>query len=81
MLTKPPEKKWKKCMYTTFVEITQPFIKATLAKNNKILLALIMFYETRSDNPKKYFRVLGYVIYSIIKIYVCIDYLACQSKN
>ena len=26
--------KVEKCMYTTFGEITQPFIKATLAKNN-----------------------------------------------
>ena len=30
--------KVEKCMYTTFGEITQPFIKATLAKNNTSLL-------------------------------------------
>ena len=34
-----------------------------------------MFYETRSDNPKKYFRVFSVVIYTIIKNYVYIDYL------
>ena len=65
-------------MYTTFGEITQPFIKSTLSKNNTSVLALIMIYETRADNPKKYFRVLSCVIYTIIKNYVCIDYLACQ---
>ena len=36
-------------MYTTFGEITQPFIKSTLEKNNTSVLALIMFYETRGD--------------------------------
>ena len=69
------------CIYTTFSEITQPFIKATLAKKDTIVLELIMFYETREDNPKKYFRVLGHFIYTIIKNYFCIDYLACQSKQ
>ena len=68
----------EKCMYTIFVEITQPFIKATSAKNNTSVLALIMFYDTRADNTKKSFRVLICVIYTIIKNYVCIDYLAFQ---
>ena len=36
-----------KCMHTKFGEITQPFIKATLAKKNTSVLALIMSYETR----------------------------------
>ena len=63
-------------MYTTFGKITQPFIKSTLAKKNTNVLAFIMFYETRSDNPKKSFRVLSCVIYIIIKKNVCIDYLA-----
>ena len=40
-----------------------------------------MFYETRADNPKKYFGVLSCVIYIIIKNYVSIDYLDCQSGN
>ena len=30
-------------MYTTFGKITQPFIKATLAKNNTSVLVLILF--------------------------------------
>ena len=44
------------------------------------MLALLMFHETRGGNPKKYFKVLSCVIYTIIENYVCIDYLACQSK-
>ena len=64
-------------MYTTFGEITQPFIKATLAKNNTSVLVLIMFYETRSDNPRKYFRVFSYIIYTTFKNYFYIYYLDC----
>ena len=40
-----------------------------------------MFHDTRAENPRKYFRVLSCVIYTIIDHYVCIDYLACQSKQ
>ena len=68
----------EKCMYTTFFEITQPFIKATVSKNNTSVLELIMFYDTREYNPKNSFRALMCVIYTIIKNYVCIDYIACQ---
>ena len=52
----------EKCMYTTFGEITQPFIKATLSKNNTSVLALIMFYETRADNPGKSFGMLSLLL-------------------
>ena len=68
----------EKGMYTKFGETKQTLIKSTLAKNNTSVLALIMFYETRADNRKKYFRVLSFVIYTIIKYYVCIYYLAYQ---
>ena len=68
----------QKCMYTTFGEITQNCIRATLVKKNTSVLALIMCYETRSYNPKRAFRVLSFFIYSIIKNYFCIEYLACQ---
>ena len=34
-------------MKTTFGEITQPHIRTTSSKKNKILLSLLMFYETR----------------------------------
>ena len=36
-------------MNTTFGPITQPFIRATLAKNKTRVLALLMFYETRKS--------------------------------
>ena len=63
-------------MITKFGAITQPLIKDTLLKNNTSVLALIMFYETRSD--KKVFRVLSCVIYTTIKNYVYIYHLDYQ---
>ena len=39
-----------------------------------------MFYDTRHKNSMKFYRVLSCVVYTIIDNYVCIDYLACQSK-
>ena len=47
-----------KCIYTKLGGITQPFIKVTFSKKNTCLLALIMFYDTRADIRKKYFRFL-----------------------
>ena len=70
-------KQVEKCMYNTFGAITHHFIKSKLAKNNTSVLALLMFHDTKAYNPKKYFRVLSCIIYTIIKNYVCID-LACQ---
>ena len=66
-------------MFTTFGVITKTFIKDTLEKINTSVLALIFFYGTRYD--KKDYRVLSFFIYTKIKNYVCIDYLACQSKH
>ena len=68
-------------MYTTFGEITKPFIKTTLSKNKTSVLTLIMFYERRGYNPRKDFKVLSCVVCIIIKTYFCIDYLACLSKQ
>ena len=67
-----------KFMNDTFVQITQPHIRSTLSKKKTIVLALLMFYETRANNPRKYFNLLSCVIYTTTKNYVCIDYLACQ---
>ena len=39
-----------------------------------------MFYETRK-NPKRVFKVSSCVIYTIIRNYVCIDYLDSESKE
>ena len=69
-----------KCMNNTFGPIAQPHIISTIAKINTRVLELLMFYETR-NNPKKYFKVLRCVIYTIISNYVCIDYLACESET
>ena len=69
-----------KCMKTTFGSITQPHISKRLAKINTIVLTLLMFYETRK-NPKKVFKVLSRVIYTIIRKYACIDYLASELKK
>ena len=68
-------------MCTTFGEITQLFIKSTLAKNITSVIALMIFYETRADNPIKSYRVMSCLIYTVIKNYFCIDYLACHLKN
>ena len=61
-----------KRMNTIFGEITQPYIITTLEKINTRVLELLFFYETR-QNPKKCFRVLSCVLYTIISHYVCID--------
>ena len=71
--------KVNKSMNTKFGEITKPHIRTTLAKKNTRVLDLLLFYEAR-QNPKKYFRVLSCVIYTIISNYVCIDYLSCELK-
>ena len=52
----------------------------SLLNNHTIVLAFIMLYEKREDNLNKYYKVLSCVIYTIIKNYVYIDYLAFQSK-
>ena len=70
--------KVEKHMYTTFGQITQAFIKATLSKNYTSVLSLIIFYGTRAENSKKYFRAFSCVIDTMIKNYVCIDYLVSQ---
>ena len=67
-------------MRSIFDAITKSHIRTILAKNNTRVLTLLMFYETR-NNPKKAFKVLSCVIYKIISTYVCIDYLASESKH
>ena len=50
-----------KCMYTIFVETTQPFSKSTLSKNNTSLLAFVLFYETKENNFMRDIRVFSCV--------------------
>ena len=65
-----------KYIKTTFGAITQSFIRSTLLKNKTRMLALLTFFKTRAE--KISYRVLSFVIYTIIKNYVCIGYLAFQ---
>ena len=44
-------------------------------------MALIMFYDNNGIKPKKVYRVLSCVIYSLVYNYFCTDYLSCQSKT
>ena len=70
----------EKFINNTFGALTQPFVKTILSKKTSVL-ELLMFHETRGVNPNKVFRVLSCAIYTIIENYVCIGYLACQSKT
>ena len=59
------------------MELIRDFAK----KKNTRVIALIMFYDNRGTKPKKVYRVLSCVLYSLIENYVCIHYLSCQSKT
>ena len=59
----------------TFGPSTNAHISKILLKDNTGVLALVMFYENWEKNTGKMFRVLSFVIYTIISKYVCIDYL------
>ena len=69
-----------KCIKATFGAITPPHISKILSKTNTRVLKLFMFYEKRK-NLKKFFKVLSCIIYTIIRNYVCIGYLASESKK
>ena len=45
------------------------------------MLALVIFYESGNINPRKIFKLLSCVIYTIIDKYVCIDYLGTEKKK
>ena len=49
-------------------------------KKNTSVMALIMIYENNGKDTMTVYRVLSYVVYTLIENYVCIDYLSCQSK-
>ena len=56
-------------------------IKDCLRNNNTCVMALILIYENNGEKPKKVYRLLSCVVYSLIENYVCIDILSCQSKT
>ena len=76
VLTKLSKRKGLNFIKTTFGAMNQPHISKILLKKTRVL-ALLMFYETRKK-PKKVFKVLSCVIYTMISNYICIDYLESQ---
>ena len=71
----------KTCLSNTFGADTNRYINKTLMKPNTRVLALIIFYEHGTIIPRKMFKVLSCVIYTIIDKYVCIDYLGTETKK
>ena len=67
-------------MKYTFSTSTMTHISKILLKPNTIVLELVMFFENRKRYAKKAFRVLSCVIHTIIRNYVCIDYLGNEKK-
>ena len=49
--------------------------------NKDTCVIALMFYEIKSKNPMKLYRVLISILYYLIKNYVCIDYICCQYKT
>ena len=70
----------KICIKNTFGTMTQQHISKILSKINTIVLALVMFYDTRKKQSKQMFKVLSCVIYTITSNYVCIDYLGSEKR-
>ena len=44
-------------------------------------MELIMIYDHNGEKPKTMYRVLSFVVYSLIDRHVCIYYISCQSKT
>ena len=56
----------KACLNNTFGADTNKHINKTLMKRDTRVLALVVFYEIGNINPRKMFKVLSCVIYTII---------------
>ena len=65
---------------TTFCAIPQTYISKILSKHITEVLALLILYKT-AKNPKRVFKLLSCVIFTIIRNYVCIDYLASEAEK
>ena len=50
-------------------------IKDSTGNNTTCVMALIMFYENNEEKPKKVYKVLSCVVYSLVDYYVWIDYI------
>ena len=55
--------------------------KNVYKEDKMCVIAQVMFYENRTTNPMKVFRMLSCVLCSIMDNHVCIDYLCCKSKK
>ena len=71
----------KACFKNTFGKDSKSNINTILQRKNTRVLALVVFYELGSTNPRKMFKVLSCVIYTIIYRYVFIDYLGTEKKK
>ena len=70
----------KACLGNIFGADTNKHINKILLRHNTRVIALIVNYEHGSFKTKKLFKVLSFIIYTIIDKYFCIDYL-CTEKN
>ena len=70
-----------KCLRNTFNQGTMTGISNVPKINNTYIIGLVIFYENRTTNPIKLYKLLRCVLYSVIDNYVCIEYLCCQSKT
>ena len=68
----------QKYLGCSFSTKTMKTIGYFLLKNNTSVIALITIYENSVKCIRKVYRVSGCVAYTLIKNYVCIDYLSCQ---
>ena len=69
------------CLNNSFGADTNKHINKTLMIRDTRVIALVAFYELGNNNPRKMFKVLSCVIYTIIDRYVCIDYLGTEIKK
>ena len=71
----------KTCLSNTFCADTNKHINKTLMNQYTRVLAFVVFYEHGTFNPRKMFKVLSCVIYTIIDRYVCIYYLGSETNK
>ena len=71
----------KTFLSNTFGADTNRHINKTPMNRYTRVLALLVFYEHGTFNPRKMFKVLSCVIWTIIERYVCIDYLGTETKK
>ena len=70
----------EKFLRATFHQNTMEGIRNIIRKKDTCVIALVIFYNTRTKNPIKVYGVLSCVLYCVIENYVCIDYLCCHYK-